>query len=85
MGYGGGIGFLAGQGRIEAGLRTFKYAETKIDNSKLFEKSDNLVFNLNLVSASVSGKLSSINLIFGNLEHFKFGSDIVLEFTIPIL
>lgn len=76
----------AGQGRIEAGLRTFKYAETKIDNSTLFEKSDNLVFNLNFVTPFGSGKIGGMNLIVGNLEHFKFGRDpIVLEFTIPIL
>jgi len=86
VGYGGGIGFLAGQGRIEAGLKTFKYAETKIDNSTLFEKSDNLVFNLNFVTPFGSGKIGGMNLIVGNLEHFKFGRDpIVLEFTIPIL
>lgn len=85
-GYGGGVGFLSGQIRIEAGLRAYKYDETKFNNTTLFEKSDDLAFNLKSITSFGIGKISSMNLIVGNLdEGFEFGKDpITVEFSIPI-
>jgi hypothetical protein len=65
IGYGGGIGFLAGQGALEMGVKAANIRETKIDGVQLFDKDEDLAFVLSLKSLY---KGAGISFTMGNLD-----------------
>jgi len=85
VGYGGGIGFLSEDMRVEIGLKAAQIDETEFNNATLFNDDEDLAFNFSVYSLFEGG--FNFHFTMGNLdegmdfERNTFG----FELSVPIL